>query len=213
MIPNSSAGAETVTRTMFWWMLAMIAYPETQSRAQAELDAVIGRGRVPTFSDSPHLPYIHAMVKEILRWRPTSPLGVPHRSTEDDWYEGAFIPKGTICIPNVWHMNHDPAIYGDNVANFDPARYLDEAGGDIGSALSDIKEEGHVTYGFGRRVCTGRYMANNSLFIQIAMLLWATNIKRKTDTSGPHLPLDVDGFVDLGLFVSVGLPYTSKSMG
>ena len=196
---------------MTWWTLAVTAYPETQSRAHAELDAVVGRGRVPTFSDYSHLPYIRAMVKEILRWRPASP-GVPHRSTEDDWYEGMFIPKGTICIPNVWHMNHDPEIYGDNAANFDPARYLDKTGGDIESGSSDAKEEGHATYGFGRRVCIGRYMANNSLFIQIAMILWACNIKRKTDTSGQPLPLDVDGFVDQGIVVSVGPPYISKSM-
>ena len=211
-MPNSGAGAETTSTTMAWWMLAMIAYPETQFRAHAELDAVVGRGRVPTFSDYPHLPYIRAMVKEVLRWRPATPLAAPHRSIEDDWYEEVFIPKGTICIPNVWHMNHDPAIYGNSAANFDPARYLDEAGGDIMSSPSDAKEEGHVTYGFGRRVCVGRYMANNSLFIQIAMLLWATNIKRKTDASGLHLPLDVDGFVDHGIIMSVGSPYTSKSV-
>jgi cytochrome P450 len=81
---------------MQWWMLAMITYPETQARAQAELDKVVGRSRLPTFSDYPHLPYIRAMVKETLRWGQLDPLGVPHRSTEDDWYRGMFIPKGTI---------------------------------------------------------------------------------------------------------------------
>jgi len=196
-----SAGAETTSTVMAWWMLAMVAYPETQSRGHAELDAVVGRGRVPTFSDHPNLPYIRAMVKEVLRWRPAAPLAGPHRTTEDDWYKGMFIPKGTICLPNVWHMNHDPEIYGDSAAIFDPARYLDKAGGGMESSPSDGKEEGHVTYGFGRRVCVGRYMANNSLFIEIAMMLWATNIERKTDVSGRRLPLDVDGFVDHGIVV------------
>ena len=190
----------------------MIAYPETQSRAHAELDAVVGRERLPTFADYQHLPYVRAMVKEVLRWRPVDPLGVPHRSTEDDWYEGMFIPKGTICIPNVWHMNHDPEVYGDSAADFDPARYLDEAGGDTESSPPDAKEGGHVTYGFGRRVCMGRYMANNSMFIEIVMMLWATNIEHKTGTTGQPLPLDVDGFVDHGIVVSAGSPYTSKSM-
>jgi cytochrome P450 len=82
---------------MGWWMLAMLAYPETQ-RAHAELDAVIGRSRLPTFADFPHLPFIRAMVKESLRWRQIAPSGVPHQTTEDDWYEGMFIPKGTIYI-------------------------------------------------------------------------------------------------------------------
>ena len=79
----------------------MLAYPKTQARAQAELDAVAGRTRLPTFTDYPYLPYIRAMVKEALCWRPVDPVGVSHPSIEDDWYEGMLIPKGTICIGNV----------------------------------------------------------------------------------------------------------------
>ena len=63
---------------MAWWLLAMLAYPDTQARAQAELDAVVGRARLPTFADYHSLPYIRAMVKEVLRWRPVGPLGIPH---------------------------------------------------------------------------------------------------------------------------------------
>lgn len=178
----------------------MLAYPETQARAHEELDTVVGRARLPTFADYPHLPYIRAMVKEVLRWRPIGPLGVPHRSTEDDWYEGMFIPKGTICIPNVWHMNRDPAVYGENAADFDPARHLD-ASGKITSGGSGAKDDGHVSYGFGRRVCVGRHVSDNSLFINIATMLWASKIERKRDASGQLIPLDVDGFVDEGLVV------------
>ena len=94
---------------MAWWTLAMLAYPETQACAHAELDAVVGCGHLPTFADLTHLPYIRAMVNEALRWRPPAPLGAPHRSTEDGWYDGMFIPKGTLCIANLWHsMNQDP---------------------------------------------------------------------------------------------------------
>jgi len=191
-------GADTASSLMAWWVLAMLAYPETQARAQAELDAIVGRARPPTFADYPHLPYIRAMVVEALRWRAVGPM-IVHRSTEDDWYEGMYIPKGTVCIANVWHMNQDPEIYGENAMHFDPARHLD-ANGDIPSGLSD-KKEGHSSYGFGRRNCAGRHMANNSLFINIAILLWATKIERKKDASGQFVPLDVDGFVDLGLVV------------
>jgi cytochrome P450 len=91
----------------------MAACPEAQSRAHAELDAVVGCDRLPAFADYPHLPYLRAMVKEVLRWRPAAPLATPHRSTESDWYEGIFIPKGTTCIPNVWYMNRDLGIYGE----------------------------------------------------------------------------------------------------
>ncbi|KAI0281339.1 cytochrome P450 [Russula brevipes] len=189
-------GSDTTSSVMIWWVLAMLAYPETQARAQAELDAIVGRARPPTFTDYPHLPYIRAMVMEALRWRTSVPMAV-HRSTEDDWYEGMYIPKGTFCVANVWHMNHDPEIYGENAMDFDPARHLD-ANGDIPSGLSDNKE-GHFSYGFGRRNCAGRHLANNSLFINIAILLWATKIERKKDASGQLVPLD--DYVDRGIAV------------
>jgi cytochrome P450 len=185
---------------MSWWTLAMIAYPDTQARAQAELDAVVGRSRLPTFADYPHLPYIRAMVKEILRWSPLTPLCIPHQSTEDDWYEGMFIPKGTICLPNLWYMNRDPEIYGADAAQFNPARYLD-VNGHVTLAPPDTKEEGHFAYGFGRRICIGRHIANNSLFVNIAIMLWASKIERKKDASGELLPIDVDGFVEHGILL------------
>jgi cytochrome P450 len=187
---------------MGWFTLAMLAYPETQARAHAELDTVVGRTRMPTFADFSHLPYIRAIVKELLRWRPFAPINTPHQSTEDDWYEGMFIPKGTICLANTWHMNRDPEIFGENTEDFEPARYLD-ASGDIAPAISDLKKDGHFTYGFGSRICVGRHMANNSLFINIATLLWAAKIERKEDASGRFFPLDVDSWVDVGLVVLV----------
>jgi len=128
---------------------------------------------------------------------------------EDDWYEGMFIPKGTTCIPNVWYMNRDPEIYGENAAHFDPARHL-EAGGDIAPGLSDAKE-GHVSYGFGRRLCVGWHLANNTLFISIAIVLWAAKIERKKDESGEFLPLDVDGCVDHGIVVLAVLSHDLRS--
>jgi cytochrome P450 len=84
----SAGGSETTSSVMTWWMLAMVIYPGVQKLAQAELDNVVGRDRLPSFSDFDHLPYIRAMVKEALRWRPISPISLPHRLIQDDWYEG-----------------------------------------------------------------------------------------------------------------------------
>ena len=80
----------------------MVVFPDVQKKAQVELDEVVGRGQLPTFADYDNLPYIRALVKETLRWRPAAPVGVPHRVIEDDTYEGYRIPQGAICIPNVW---------------------------------------------------------------------------------------------------------------
>ena len=53
----------------------MFLSPDIQKRAQAELDSVIGRERLPTFEDRPMLPFVDAVCKEVLRWRPITPVG------------------------------------------------------------------------------------------------------------------------------------------
>jgi len=85
-----------------FFFLAMILNPAFQSRAQAELDKVIGRRRLVDSSDEENLPCIKAIVKEVLRWRPVAPLAFPHCTTEDDIYDGMRIPKGSMIFPNVW---------------------------------------------------------------------------------------------------------------
>jgi cytochrome P450 len=60
---------------MAWFVLAMVLYPDIQKRAQEEIDSVIGLDRPPTFKDYDRLPYVGAIVKEILRWRGVSPIG------------------------------------------------------------------------------------------------------------------------------------------
>ena len=63
-------------------ILAMVLYPEVMRKAQAQIDAVVGRDRIPTFEDQKNLPYVEAMVKEVLRWRPVGPLAVPRNVAE-----------------------------------------------------------------------------------------------------------------------------------
>ena len=152
----------------------MIAYPEVQNLAHAEIDEVVGTARPPTFADLPSLPYICAMVKEALRWSLTVPFGVPHVASEDDWYEGTFIPKGTICLQNMRVINSETDVFGNDAEHFNPARYLDENN----VKLVGGREEGHLAFGFGRRICPGRYVAENTLAIDFATLLWAMRFER-----------------------------------
>ena len=90
---------------MACFFLAMTLFPEVQRKAQEEIDRVIGTDRLPTFEDREDLPYVDAVVKEVLRWHPVAPMGVPHVSTEDDIYEGHFIPAGAIIMPNIWFVS------------------------------------------------------------------------------------------------------------
>ncbi|KAI9452368.1 cytochrome P450 [Lactarius psammicola] len=196
-----AAGGETTSTALQWWLLAMLVYPAVQARAHAELDEVVGRSRPPTFADVPFLPYIRSMVKETLRWSPIAPFGVPHASTADDWYEGMFIPKGTICLQNMRVLNFDTEVFGPNTAEFDPTRYLDE-GGQVKTVM-ESREEGHMSFVFGRRMCPGRYVAEGTLAIDFATLLWAMRFERPEGSRGE---LDVCTIVQSGL-TAVPVPF------
>ncbi|TFY59670.1 hypothetical protein EVG20_g7697 [Dentipellis fragilis] len=188
------AGSETSANMLSWFVLAMALHPEAQKRAQEELDTVVGRSRAPTFADFDQLPYIQAIVQEVLRWRSPGLFGIPHATSEDDWYEGMFIPKGTICLPNVWLIHSDPELYGPDAASFNPARYLDDAG-----RLKPGLVAEHLSYGSGRRICVGQHVANNMLFINFAIILWALKIERNKDANGELIPLDADAYVEEGI--------------
>jgi len=70
-----TGGADTTVSAEYAFYLAMVLFPNVQKKAQAEIDAVIGSGRLPTFADQPHLPYVRAVVTEVLRWNSVAPTG------------------------------------------------------------------------------------------------------------------------------------------
>jgi cytochrome P450 len=78
--------------------MAMALNPEVVRKAQNEIDTVVGLDCLPGFEHRSALPYCEAVVREVLRWRPIVPLGVPHATTQDDIYEGCFIPKGWFTL-------------------------------------------------------------------------------------------------------------------
>ncbi|KAJ7797226.1 cytochrome P450 [Mycena olivaceomarginata] len=195
-----AAGSETVSTTLAWFLLAIIMNPKLQGKAHKELDTVVGRDRLPTVSDMNQMPYLRALGRETLRWHPVDPLGMQHKSTQDDWYNGYFIPKGTICIPNIWAINRDRDIYGSDADAFRPERFLD-VNGELGPIeLNTSKEDGHVSFGFGRRLCIGRHMAHEALFIHMATILWTFDIQPVIGPDGRPLIPTEDG-INQGLVV------------
>lgn len=98
------AGSETTATALNNWILAMTLNSEVMKKAQEEIDRVVGSDRMPTWEDEKNLPYIRAMIKETLRWRPVNKFGMMHATSDDDWYEGYFIPKGAVVILNWWYV-------------------------------------------------------------------------------------------------------------
>jgi len=181
-----TGGTDTTVSYLTSFMLAMVVYPEVQRKAQAELDTVIGTGRLPTFEDRKNLPYINALCNEIIRWLPVLPIGVPHWVSEDDVYGDYFIPKGSVVIANEWAMLHDENVYGAEPDKFIPERFLQPG----------IKEP-TAAFGHGRRFCPGRFMADNSIFIVVTHILAIFNVSLPQDDHGNDITVEVSVTPDL----------------
>ena len=90
--------------TLSVFIAAMMENPSYQEKAQEELMRVVGQDRMPEWEDMSNLPYVEAVFKEVLRWRPVNKFGMTHATSEDDWYEGHFIPKGSVAVLNWWYV-------------------------------------------------------------------------------------------------------------
>lgn len=101
----------------------------------------------------------------------------------------------------MWAINRDPGTFGPDAHLFNPGRHIDDATGKLKAAPADTKDESHVTFGFGRRICVGRHIANDMLLIQLTLMLWSMNMERVRGPDGEYVPLDVDGCIDDGLVV------------
>lgn len=95
------AGSGTTSGALEILTMALLLFPEVQVEAQKELDAVCGN-RIPQFEDEKNLPYIKAISKEALRWRPIVTQGIVHMSVKDDRYGDYFIPANTAVLGNHW---------------------------------------------------------------------------------------------------------------
>ncbi|EIW84493.1 cytochrome P450 [Coniophora puteana RWD-64-598 SS2] len=162
--------------TLLTFTLAMVLHPHVQKLAQDEIDKVIGVDRLPYFNDKPDLPYLEAVFRETLRWRPVAPLGIPHAATNEDVYEGYYIPKGNRFINFIRAMAQDKNKY-PSPDTFDPSRFFDSDG----QLTNDTCE---FVFGFGRRVCPGRHFAQASVWTAMAHILATFSILRDNDASG-----------------------------
>ncbi|KAI0367639.1 O-methylsterigmatocystin oxidoreductase [Pilatotrama ljubarskyi] len=195
-------GADTTFYTTRVFFLAMAQFPDAQKKAQAELDAVVGPDRLPDFSDRDSLPYVNAVVKEVFRWHSIVPLGIWHRAIEEDNYKGYRIPAGCILVPNAWAMSQDEDEFPEP-ERFMPERYLKD-----GKLNEDIRAPQRFQFGFGRRICPGRFFADEAVFATVASLLHVFNIEPPLDDSGRPVP--VKPRIELDLFLSYPDPFECR---
>ncbi|KAF9240868.1 cytochrome P450 [Melanogaster broomeanus] len=158
-----------------------------QRKVQQELDDALGMESLPTFADRKKLPFIDCLVWECLRWNPVLPMGLVHLVSEDDEYRGYFIPKGTSVLPNVWAMLHDEKCYPDPL-KFNPDRFADQARNN----KLGINKFPQAAFGFGRRLCPGRWLALDTVWIAIASILSVYTIEKVVSENGETITPSVE---------------------
>ncbi|KAJ5679520.1 hypothetical protein N7462_007764 [Penicillium macrosclerotiorum] len=169
-----AAGGDNTRMTINVFIMAMVTRPEAQARAREEVDRVCTDGealRLPRMSDLSSMPYVAAMIKEVLRWRPTVPVVPPHQLTEDLEFDGYFIPAGTNFLINSIGLSSE----FDNAHEFQPERWIDASGAE--------KIPNFWGFGGGRRICVGWKVAEQALFIAFARLLYCFELT-------PNGPID-----------------------
>ncbi|KZW03025.1 cytochrome P450 [Exidia glandulosa HHB12029] len=171
-------GVDTTVSALRGFVHAMVLNPQSQRAAQEEIARVIPASRLPTLEDRVNLPYVEALVRETMRQYPAVPLGVPHRVMDDDEYEGMHIPKGATVLVNIWAILQDETTY-PSPELFQPERYLKN-----GELDMDVPDPRRAHFGFGRRMCPGRHLADAELWLLAATMLCCFHITPVVDEVG-----------------------------
>ncbi|CAL9760538.1 unnamed protein product, partial [Musa acuminata subsp. burmannicoides] len=161
-------GTDTTSTTIEWAMAELMRNPDIMRKIQDELDAVVGKERAVEESDVPKLEYLRAVTKETLRLHPVVPLLVPRSPSSPCTVGGYTIPKGSKVFVNVWMIQRDAAIWGEDAVEFRPERFLTAA---------DDKYEfrgtnfAYLPFGSGRRMCAGISLAEKMVTHMLASFL------------------------------------------
>ncbi|KAI0363885.1 cytochrome P450 [Pilatotrama ljubarskyi] len=176
----TAAGFHTMISITTTFFFAMMRYPEAQREAQEEIDRVVGRHRLPTAADQASLPFTEALITEVMRWLP--PVALTSRSLkQDEWYEDMLFPRGCTILTNVWAMTRDESRFPDP-HEFCPERYLvPSEDGSMKLDILKVRHVRHLGFGFGRRVCPGRFFADALLWITLSRVLATMSITPPKD--------------------------------
>ncbi|KAM5572682.1 geraniol 8-hydroxylase-like [Rosa sericea] len=177
------AGSDTTSSTFQWAMAELLHSPEVLSKAQLELNEVIGKGNPVEESDITRLPYLQAIIKETFRMHPAVPLLLPRKAESDVEIEGSTVPKGAQVLVNAWAIGRDPSIW-DDPDSFKPERFL-------GSEL-DVRGRNFelIPFGAGRRICPGLPLAIRMLHLMLGSLIHSFVWKLEDGVTPENMNMD-----------------------
>ncbi|XP_017885498.1 probable cytochrome P450 304a1 [Ceratina calcarata] len=158
MFPALSAMPSAILHTI----KLVMHHPKVMKNVQAEIDSVVGTGRLVTWDDRQNLPYTEATLRESLRYETLTPFSVFHKTLKETTIRGFTIPSNTLVVTNLAGMHNDPDFWGDP-KKFKPERFLNEDG--------QLCKDYSLPFGLGHRVCAGETFARYTLFEGFAALM------------------------------------------
>ena len=162
------AGIDTTAHTMTWFILTLANNLEIQDRIYQELESADKDGRRELgMNDMPSLPYTHAALIEIMRFKTVFPLGMTHRADRVGELAGYTIPEGAQLLLNIYGMHNDPRFW-DLPHEFMPERFMPLPGG---SPSPNMTNQAYMPFSTGRRACPGQNLAMASMWLQTVRLL------------------------------------------
>ena len=178
------AGFGTVASALRYMFIIMALHDDIQKKVQAEIDRVIGRGRLPEFEDIDNMPYTNAVIIENYRFHSMAALGVTRAAICDTQLDGYHIAKDTPVIFNYYSAHRDSSVFKDPYI-YNPDRFLTSDGQLDTKAIDNV-----IPYGLGLRRCAGEVIAR----LEIS-LFFMTIMQRCMIEESPNSPLDHENYI------------------
>ncbi|XP_039115678.1 cytochrome P450 71A9-like [Dioscorea cayenensis subsp. rotundata] len=165
LVDMFAAGTETTYIVLGWSLAELIKNPEIMKKLQNEIRNMTHGKSMVQEEDISEMKYLKAVIKEILRLHPPTPMLLPRESIEGCQIEGYEIPRKTRVIINYWAIARDPRIW-DSPEEFKPDRFISN---DI-----DFKGQNYefIPFGAGRRICPGMNFAVSTVEVALANLIY-----------------------------------------
>ncbi|CAL0302262.1 unnamed protein product [Lupinus luteus] len=163
------AGTDTSSVASQWAMAEIINHPQVLKTLREEIDSVVGTCRIINESDIPNLPYLQAVIKEVLRLHPTAPIAL-RQSLQDCKINGYDIKGQTRTLINVYAIMRDPKAW-NNAEEFIPERFIEGSDYYYRVEMNSNNDFRYIPFGFGRRGCPGDSLALRVIQGTIATLV------------------------------------------
>ncbi|KAI9302529.1 cytochrome P450 [Cunninghamella echinulata] len=198
-------GSDTSAVTLSWAIAILSQHPDIQKKITKEIDEYIAQhGQLPTFKDRDQFQYLITVLKEILRFKPVTALGVPHVNKQDVILRNYFIPKNSVLITSMEAMHRNPAFFEDP-NTFNPDRYINKTNSLMSSANGNINDRDQYNFGWGRRMCPAIHLAESEMFYILTRMFAHTTIAPPLDKNGNEVPVNIEG--EVGGLIANPLPF------